>query len=92
MSKLFVSLTNVGLLDDKDNPIKKSGRYNGRLIGRQNQPLVSVILPLLEEVIRFSDYSSDLEAIKDLVAFQEVVKKLGVTDLLGDKYPELANK
>lgn len=74
-NQLFFAIREIGMLDEKGKKIL-AVNYSGKIDGKPDRPLATVVWPLLNEILKYSRYSNDEAAVNDLEQFKRFVNCL----------------
>lgn len=74
-NRLYIGLREVGQCNEKGKSVMSVG-YRGKFIAHPDKPLQTLMMPLMEEIMKFMRYSDDKMAEEDLKEFKEWVDSI----------------
>jgi hypothetical protein len=78
-NRLYLALKAIGQCDDKGRSLLSVG-YKGKFIAEPDMPLQTLLMPLIEEIMRFLIYTDDKSALRDLKKFKEWVDSIKLNE------------
>lgn len=74
-NKLYVAIREIGQCNEKGKSVFACG-YKGKIIAKPDKPLQTLVMPLVNEILKFMQYSDDTIAEEDLKVFKEWVNTI----------------
>lgn len=74
-NKLYISLREIGQCNEKGKSVLSLG-YSGKFIAQPDKPLRTLMVPLIDEIMKFVHYSDDKLAEEDIKVFKEWVNSI----------------
>jgi len=74
-NKLYIALREIGQCNEKGKSVMSVG-YRGKFIAQPDKPLQTLMMPLLNEIMKFMRYSDDKLAEEDIKVFKEWVDSI----------------
>lgn len=72
---LYLCLREIGQCNEKGKSVMAVG-YSGKFIAQPDKPLQSLMMPLMNEIMKFMRYSDDKLADEDIKKFKEWVDSI----------------
>jgi hypothetical protein len=74
-NKLYIALREIGQCNEKGKSVLSCG-YSGKFIAHPDKPLQTLMVPLINEIMKFLGYSDDKLAEEDIKVFKEWVNSI----------------
>jgi hypothetical protein len=74
-NRLYIGLREVGQCNEKGKSVMSVG-YRGKFIAKPDKPLQTLMMPLMDEIMKFMRYSDDKLAEEDIKAFKDWVNSI----------------
>lgn len=74
-NKLYIAIREIGQCNEKGKSVFSCG-YSGKFIAQPDKPLRTLMMPLIDEIMKFMRYSDDKFADEDIKVFKEWVNSI----------------